>query len=166
MFFRRTKKANGHAEPPPQPASEATYIARDMKIEGNLICAGELHIDGRVSGSVRAQVCLVDAHASITGDISADTVYIYGEVNGPVDAGTVHIYASAQVRGDVTNDAISIENGAMIQGSIRNGRTGFAAGNSFGATSLNSATLFGTPENAFGKDYPDYRPVKVVNPRG
>jgi cytoskeletal protein CcmA (bactofilin family) len=162
MFFRRSKKGNGQAKPP-QPQAEATYVGRDMKIEGNLTCAGELHIDGSIIGSIRAQVCLVDANASVTGDISADTVYIYGEVNGPVDAGNVHIYASAHVRGDVTNDAISIENGAVIQGSIRNGRTTLGAASPFSGF---ASGMFNATETAFGNENQDYRPVKVVNPRG
>ncbi len=161
MFFRRKKKVNGQAVTSRQTHAEATFIARDMKVEGNLICSGELHIDGRVSGSVRAVVCLVDVNASVTGDISADTVYIYGEVNGPIDAANVNIYASANVRGDVSNDTISIENGAVIQGSIRNGRS-----HAFANDGYASATLFGNMDQAGNQTYPDYRPVKVVNPRG
>lgn len=165
MFFRRSRKGNGQAEPPPPPPSDATFIARDMKIEGTLVCVGELHIDGRVIGSVRAQICLVDVHASVTGDISADTVYIYGEVVGPVDANNVHIYASAQVRGDVSNESISIENGASIQGSIRNGRAQALAA-PLGATPFPSASLFGNMDQNYADNYQDYRPVKVVTPRG
>jgi cytoskeletal protein CcmA (bactofilin family) len=161
MFFKRKRKGNGQAVPPLQSPSESTFIARDMKVEGNLICNGEIHIDGRITGSVRAVVCLVDVNASVTGDISADTVYIYGEVNGPVDAANVHIYASANVRGDVSNDTISIENGAVIQGSIRNGR-----GHSYANGAFATAPLFGNLEQPLKDTYQDYRPVKVVNPRG
>jgi cytoskeletal protein CcmA (bactofilin family) len=164
MFFKRSRKGNGQAEPPPPP-SDATFIARDMKIEGNLVCNGELHIDGQIVGSVRAQVCLVDANASVTGDISADTVYIYGEVVGPVDATNVHIYASARVRGDVSNESISIENGASIQGSIRNGRQP-TLGASYTTSPFSNATLFGNLDQNYKDDYQDYRPVKVVTPRG
>ncbi len=165
MFFKRSKKGNGAAEPPPVP-SEATFISRDMKVDGNLVCAGELHVDGRVTGSIRAQVCLVDVNAIVTGDISADAVYIYGEVNGPVDAGTVHIYASANVRGDVTNDAISIENGAVIHGSIRNGRSALSAASAFGSSAFPTGGLFGGLDQSYKETESDYRPVKTVNPRG
>jgi cytoskeletal protein CcmA (bactofilin family) len=168
MFFKRSKKANGRAAEPPPPPSEATFISRDMRVDGNLNCDGELHIDGRVNGSIRAHVCLVDANANVTGDISADTVYIYGEVNGPVDAGNVHIYASAHVRGDVTNDTISIENGAVIHGSIRNGRTALQSSSSFNGSTIQSGSLFSNFDQSYNSnvDPQDYRPVKVVNPRG
>ncbi len=151
---------------PPTPPSESTFIGRDMRVDGNLSCDGELHIDGRVNGSIRAQVCLVDANATVTGDISADTVYIYGEINGPVDAANVHIYASAHVRGDVTNDSISIENGAVIHGSIRNGRSTFQSASPFGNSVLPNGSLFSNADQTYAADNHDYRPVKVVNPRG
>ncbi len=156
MFFKR-KKANHLLESPRQQASEATFISRDMTVDGNLTCDGELHIDGRVNGAIKATVCLVDANAQVTGEISAETLYIYGHVNGPVDAAHVHIYASANVRGDVTNGSISIENGAVIHGSIRNGNTGSTL------NQISSSTLFNQLDQTMSDDY---RPVKVVKPRG
>jgi cytoskeletal protein CcmA (bactofilin family) len=165
MFFKRSKKPNGRGTEVVPPPSDATFISRDMVVDGNLKCDGELHVDGRVNGSIRAHVCLIDANANVTGDISADTVYIYGEVNGPVDAATVHIYASAHVRGDVTNDTISIENGAVIHGSIRNGRSNFSGQNPFSSSMMQSANLFNSMDTNYNSDEQDYRPVKVVKPR-
>jgi cytoskeletal protein CcmA (bactofilin family) len=156
MFFRRKKSKLQFADSPRQQSSEATFISRDMTIEGNLFCDGELHVDGQINGSVKANVCLVDGNAQITGSITAETLYIYGQVNGPVDAANVHIYASANVRGDVSNDSISIENGAVIHGSIRNGRS-----SSVFSPQISTSTLF----NQLDQQHEDYRPVKVVKPR-
>jgi cytoskeletal protein CcmA (bactofilin family) len=158
MFFKRKKSKMQFAESPRQQSSEATFISRDMTVEGNLMCEGELHIDGSINGSVKAHVCLVDSNAQVTGSITADTLYIYGQVNGPVDAANVHIYASANVRGDVTNESISIENGAVIHGSIRNGRSSVAF-----APQISTSTLFNQLDQ---QSSDDYRPVKVVKPRG
>jgi cytoskeletal protein CcmA (bactofilin family) len=164
MFFRRKKSTANFAESPRQP-SEATFISRDMTVEGNLYCEGELHIDGRVNGGVKAQVCLIDGNAVVSGEISAETLYIYGQVNGPVDAAHVHIYASANVRGDVTNDSISIENGAVIHGSIRNGRSTLPPTSSYNSAFSNSP-LFGGIDSSPTDTSQEYRPVKVVKPRG
>jgi cytoskeletal protein CcmA (bactofilin family) len=162
MFFKRkmfSRKGNGAAS-----ASEPTIIARDMTVEGNLYCDGELHIDGTVIGSVKAAVCIVEATGSVTGEVAADALYIHGQINGPVDAGHVRIYAGSQVKGDVLNETISIEDGAYIHGSIRHGRgagsilaAGQPSANPFEAVAPNSnqpATV------------EDLRPIRVVRPRG
>jgi cytoskeletal protein CcmA (bactofilin family) len=117
MFFKKTKT--------PQPKNtgndEPSYIARDTSFEGNVICDGEIHIDGAVRGSVRAQTCLVDAHGEIHGELVAQHVFIRGRVMGPVTGTHVSIQAGAHVEGNITHETISIENGAYVYGSMRQG---------------------------------------------
>jgi cytoskeletal protein CcmA (bactofilin family) len=115
MFFKRKTTA----EPSKIAAIEPSYIGRDTSIEGNIICDGEIHIDGAVRGTVRAQTCLIEAHGEIHGDISAQVIYIRGRVIGPVVGTHVHIQGGAHVEGNVTNETLSIENGAYVYGSIR-----------------------------------------------
>jgi cytoskeletal protein CcmA (bactofilin family) len=117
MFFKPKKKSREVQ----QVNAEPSYIARDTSLEGNIICDGEIHIDGAVRGSVRAQTCLVDAHGEVHGEVSAEIVFVRGRVIGPVSGTHVQIYSGAHVEGNVTNETISIENGAYVFGSIRHG---------------------------------------------
>jgi cytoskeletal protein CcmA (bactofilin family) len=115
MFFKSKKKSRDVQ----QTIAEPSYIARDTSLEGNIICDGEIHIDGAVRGSVRAQTCLVETHGEVHGEITAQMVYIRGRVMGPVTGTHVHIHSGAHVEGNVTNETLSIENGAYVFGSIR-----------------------------------------------
>jgi cytoskeletal protein CcmA (bactofilin family) len=167
MFFKRklfSGKGSGQ-----ESQSEPTVVARNMTIEGNLMCDGELHIDGTIIGSVRAGICVVEATGSITGEVHAEALYVHGTINGPINAGHVRIYAGSQVKGDVANETISIEDGAYLHGSVRHGRSapaprrapvtsGNPAANPFDASAPNS--------NQPGVTTEDFRPVKVVRPRG
>jgi cytoskeletal protein CcmA (bactofilin family) len=117
MFFKKTKIA----KPKPSGIEEPSYIARDTSIEGNVICDGEIHIDGAVRGTVRAQTCLVDAHGEIHGEVVAQHAYIRGRVMGPVTGTHVTIQSGAHVEGNITHETISIENGAYVYGSMRQG---------------------------------------------
>lgn len=119
MFFKSKKKNHGTLAHEAEPS----YIARDTSLEGNIICDGEIHIDGAVRGTVRAQTCLIDTHGEVHGEVSADVIYVRGRIIGPVNGGHVHIHAGAHVEGNVTNETISIENGAYVYGSIRHGGT-------------------------------------------
>jgi cytoskeletal protein CcmA (bactofilin family) len=164
MFFKRKifsrKNASAAA------AAEPTIISSDMTVEGNLFSEGELHIDGTVIGSVKAAVCIVEATGSITGEVNADALYIHGQVTGPIDAGHVRIYAGSQVKGDVFNETISIEDGAYLHGSIRQGRSHSSilsaaqpSANPFEAVAPNN----NQPSNG---SVEDLRPIRVVRPRG
>jgi cytoskeletal protein CcmA (bactofilin family) len=117
MFFKKTKaqvvKNVVNDEP--------SYIARDTSFEGNVICDGEIHIDGAVRGSVRAQTCLVDAHGEIHGELVAQNIFIRGRVMGPVTGTHVSIQAGSHVEGNITHETVSIENGAYVYGSMRQG---------------------------------------------
>jgi cytoskeletal protein CcmA (bactofilin family) len=170
MFFKNklfSKGSNSRSN-----SAEPTIIARDMTVEGNLICDGELHIDGTVIGSVRAAVCVIEATGSVTGEVSADALYVHGQINGPVDAGHVRIYAGSQVKGDVFNETISIEDGAYLHGSIRHGRGSLTSGQMNGSAGRPAANPFEVMDSAKQQQQPqapeaveDLRPIRVVNPR-
>ena len=117
MFFKKQK-----SEPESNSSNlDPSYIARDTSFEGNIICDGEIHIDGMVRGTVRAHTCLIDVHGEIFGELSAQHVFIRGRMIGPVVGTHVNIQAGAHVEGNVTNETISIENGAYVFGSMRQG---------------------------------------------
>jgi cytoskeletal protein CcmA (bactofilin family) len=114
-MFKRTKPA---PQRPHQPREEPSYIARNAEFDGNLVTAGEIHIDGLVMGTVQARTCLVERHGEVQGGILAETVFIRGRVIGPVSATQVNIAAGAHVEGNVAHESISIENGAYVLGNI------------------------------------------------
>jgi cytoskeletal protein CcmA (bactofilin family) len=115
MFFSKKKK-NQVVRPAP---TEPSFISRNTTLEGNLICDGEIHIDGAMRGTVRAQTCLVEPHGEVIGEIVADNIFVRGKVIGPLNGKHIHIFAGAHVEGNVTNETISIENGSFVFGNIR-----------------------------------------------
>ena len=115
MFKRRDKDSIGPID---------TLIARHVKVYGDIEFAGGLHVDGRVMGSVRADV---DAKASLSvsedgvidGSVRARNVIANGCVNGDILAsGRVVLGAKAKVRGDVYYDVIEMALGAEISGKL------------------------------------------------
>jgi len=119
MFFKRFRKSargNGqpsHVEAPP------SYIGQEVVVEGSLVSAGELHIDGTVHGNARAQAVVIDRHGAVHGEVAGEEVLVRGRVIGPIRGVHVHLFPGAHVEGDVINETISIDHGAYIYGSIR-----------------------------------------------
>lgn len=120
MFFKKKKRPSGQPNQQVQaPNVEPSFIGRDTTVEGHIVCEGELHVDGTVRGTVRAQVCVVDVDGVVQGEVSGDVVHVRGRVHGPIQGANVFIHSGAHVEGDVFHDTISIENGAYVYGSIR-----------------------------------------------
>jgi cytoskeletal protein CcmA (bactofilin family) len=115
MFF---KKKNKTANLRPKPV-EPSYIARDTTFEGNMICDGEIHIDGALRGNIRAQTCLIETHGEVIGEVVAEHIFVRGKMIGPINGRHVHIFSGAHVEGNVTNETISIENGSFVLGNIQ-----------------------------------------------
>ncbi|MGZ8336813.1 MAG: bactofilin family protein [Allosphingosinicella sp.] len=95
-----------------------SFFGAEVVISGDVATTSQLHVDGRVDGSVRcAQLCQ-GGGGVIAGDIVADEARIGGLVQGTVNAATLVIEASARVTGDVTYETITIAAGARIDGRL------------------------------------------------
>jgi cytoskeletal protein CcmA (bactofilin family) len=93
-----------------------SVLGADLLVRGTLTAEADLHIDGTIEGDVVCKSLVQGEGSTITGSISAQTVRLAGTVEGPVEAGQVIILRSANVRGDVRYDALTIEQGATVDG--------------------------------------------------
>ena len=101
-----------------------SLIAQGTRIQGDLLFADGLRIDGEVVGNVRAVVdgaslLIVSEVASVQGSIEADHVIINGHVKGPVVARQLlELQPKARIEGDVSYRAIEMHQGATIEGQL------------------------------------------------
>jgi cytoskeletal protein CcmA (bactofilin family) len=101
-----------------------TLIGKTSRVQGDVVFAGGLHLDGSVAGNVRAQggedsTLSVSEHGSIEGSVEVPNVVLNGLVTGDILAsGRVVLGAGARVKGDVRYGVIEITLGAEIQGRL------------------------------------------------
>jgi cytoskeletal protein CcmA (bactofilin family) len=99
-------------------------IGAGTTVEGNIIFAGGLRVDGRVRGDViaaegRPGTLVLSEHAQIEGEIRVSHVVINGNVVGPVHATEyVELQPKANVTGDVHYKTLEIQLGAVVQGKL------------------------------------------------
>jgi cytoskeletal protein CcmA (bactofilin family) len=102
------------------PVERAT-IGRSLVIKGEISGAESLYIDGRVEGAIdfAGHAVTVSVSGTVAASISAREVVILGKVQGNIK-GTecVDIRTHASVSGDVVTQHISVEEGAILEGSI------------------------------------------------
>ncbi|HSX93557.1 MAG TPA: polymer-forming cytoskeletal protein [Hydrogenophaga sp.] len=101
-----------------------SLIAQGTRIQGDLLFAEGLRIDGEVVGNVRAadgaSLLIVSEVASVQGSIEADHVIINGRVKGPVMARKLlELQPKADIKGDVSYSAIEMHQGATVEGQLR-----------------------------------------------
>jgi cytoskeletal protein CcmA (bactofilin family) len=93
-------------------------------VEGNIIFAGGLRVDGRVRGDVIAAdgkpgTLVLSEQAHIEGEIRVSHVVINGTVSGSVHASEyVELQPKANVTGDVHYKTLEIQLGAVVQGRL------------------------------------------------
>ena len=99
-------------------------IGSGTTVEGNIIFAGGLRVDGRVRGDViaaegRPGTLVLSEQAQIEGEIRVSHVVINGSVIGPVHATEyVELQPKANVTGDVHYKTLEIQLGAVVQGRL------------------------------------------------
>ena len=130
MFSKDTKPAVPApiATVTPEPSRQDTLrltpsiISRDLKIKGDLICNGDIQIDGTVEGDVQSRGITIGEGADIRGTITGENVLVYGSVSGQIKGNSVVLAKTAKVIGDVIYETLSIELGACFEG--RGSRSG------------------------------------------
>ena len=96
--------------------STFSVIGSDVTIKGDVSATVDLHVDGTIEGDIKC-ASLVQGEASIiSGGITAETARMSGKVVGSITAKELVILKSAQIEGDVHYDALTIEQGAQVDG--------------------------------------------------
>jgi cytoskeletal protein CcmA (bactofilin family) len=163
------KKAKPRAQPQTMAAqsdpNEPSYIGRDVAMEGQINCEGELHIDGSFRGTVRARVCVIDLHGVVHGELSGEVIHVRGRVIGPIQGSKVYIHAGAHVEGDVFQDSISIENGAYVYGTIRHNAGSSTASQTFPPHGIPATPVLGDVQGELSKSDMDSAKTEAQNLR-
>jgi cytoskeletal protein CcmA (bactofilin family) len=123
MFTQGSKSADNSGQIAPSGAGrtsgEPSVISADLKIVGDLHCAGDVQIKGTVEGDIRSRTVTVGEGAQVTGAIYGQAVHVSGSVTGQIEAPTVTVARSGRIEGDVVHESLAVEAGAHLVGSCR-----------------------------------------------
>jgi cytoskeletal protein CcmA (bactofilin family) len=121
MWFKQATDGSDGEQRPSQPSRPAapSILSSDLKIEGDIVSQGEVHISGAVKGDIVARKLTLGEGGSITGSIEAEVAIIAGNLAGRLTATSVILARSARVVADVTHVSLTIEPGAVFEGFSR-----------------------------------------------
>ncbi|HKW52202.1 MAG TPA: polymer-forming cytoskeletal protein [Stellaceae bacterium] len=102
-----------------RPAAAPSILSSDLKIEGDVISNGDLHINGSIKGDVVAHRLTLGEGGTITGTVEVDVAVIAGNLAGQITATSVTLASTARVVADITHVSLLIEEGAVFEGFSR-----------------------------------------------
>jgi cytoskeletal protein CcmA (bactofilin family) len=125
---------------------EVTVVGVGARLDGNLVSAGSLRIDGQVKGQINADGDVTLAPQSqVEADIRAQNVSVAGRFKGNIAVkGKAHLARGGRVDGNITSKTLVIEEGGIFHGqSIMDGAApgaGQAGSQSQGASTADKST--------------------------
>lgn len=96
--------------------STFSVLGSDLTIKGDIKASADLHIDGSVEGDISCSSLVQGETSTVTGAVKAESARLAGTVNGSITARELVILKTARINGDVFYDALTIEQGAQVEG--------------------------------------------------
>ncbi len=119
-MFSKSKASSGSLLPRLKTSGGVpSLVSAGASFVGDITADGEVQVDGRVKGSISAQMVIVSIGAEIVGDITCESVEIKGNVKGNVRARQVSLSSESHIEGNVHHEELSIEPGAFVHGECR-----------------------------------------------
>lgn len=99
--------------------SISTLISEKSVLDGNLKAPAFARIDGQVTGNVHiAEGLILGEKGSILGNVITKELVVYGTIQGDIQAHSLEIKATGKITGEIKTQALSVENGAVYNGSL------------------------------------------------
>ncbi len=106
---------------PPISAGERapSIVSENLRVKGNLSSEGDIHVDGKVEGDLRANVITIGPKGVVSGRIFADHLRVSGRVVGDITARIAELYGHAHIEGNILHEILAVEAGSHIDGLCR-----------------------------------------------
>jgi cytoskeletal protein CcmA (bactofilin family) len=117
MFGQKEKDSQPVFTLKPEKSQVKTLLGEGCKFDGNLYSPEYTKIDGIVTGNLSGESGLViGTKGNIKGDVSSVEVIVEGNVKGTIKAHRLEIRKGGILTGDVFVDLITIQEGAVFNG--------------------------------------------------
>ena len=99
------------------------FLDQGTSFKGDLVFEDLLRIDGKFEGTIRSDSeLIIGESAEVKGELTVDAVTINGHVNGKITAKSrIEINSKAQVTGELYTPVLSIQDGALFDGTVSMG---------------------------------------------
>jgi cytoskeletal protein CcmA (bactofilin family) len=102
----------------------STLISEGCIIDGNVKAPAFARIDGQLKGDVIVEEGLIlGEKGSILGNVITKELVVYGTITGNLQVSSLEIKKTGRVNGEIKTQTLSVENGAIYNGSLSMSQT-------------------------------------------
>ena len=116
MFSKKPESTDRPSASGMPAGSTFSVLGPDIAINGDLAATADLHLDGSINGDIQCAALVQGEASEVTGNVVAESARIAGKVKGSISANVLVILKTARIEGDVTYGALTIEEGAQVDG--------------------------------------------------
>lgn len=93
-------------------------IGAETTITGDIITKGDIRLDGKLEGSLRADgKVIIGETGQIEGTISCKNLEVLGQINGKIQVSELALLkTSSKLQADITTKQLGVEPGAIFTG--------------------------------------------------
>ena len=114
MFSKTTPQSNRTMSG----STTFSVLGSDTSIKGDITASADLHIDGKVEGDIACASLVQGETSEIAGNVRCESARLSGTIRGTIQARQLVVLKSARIFGDVHYDALTIEQGAQVDGRL------------------------------------------------
>jgi len=98
--------------------TEVSIVGTGARLEGNVVSAGSLRIDGQVKGQINADGDVtLSPQSQVEADIRAQNVSVAGKFKGNlIVKGKAHLARGGRIDGNITSKTLVVEEGGVFHG--------------------------------------------------
>lgn len=111
-------RGNGRTEAGMADNGEVTIVGAGARLEGNVVSAGNLRIDGQVKGQINAEGDVaLSPQSQVEADIRAQNVSVAGRFKGNIQVkAKAHLARGGRIDGNITSKTLVVEEGGVFHG--------------------------------------------------
>ncbi len=98
--------------------SEVTVVGQGARLEGSIVSAGSLRVDGQVKGTINADGDVtLSPQSQVEADIEASNVTVAGRFTGNINVkNRAELSRGGRVDGNITSKTLVVSEGALFSG--------------------------------------------------
>ena len=99
-------------------SGEVTIVGQGAKLEGTIVSAGSMRVDGQVKGTIQADGdVMLSAQSQVEADIRAENVSVAGRFKGNIMVkGKAELARGGRIDGNITSKTLVVQEGGIFHG--------------------------------------------------
>lgn len=95
-----------------------TIIGEGIDFSGEVNTEGNIHVDGIMRGTIKAQEVVVGPKGDFDGEITADILIVNGNIKGKFNIKNLQVRKNGVLQGKIKYEVIIVEAGGKVLGEL------------------------------------------------